>query len=111
MKYLHLFAIPLSALLTLSTLLTSFPAHSGGMVVHMFQSEKAVAQLEDPVLKQLLTDNSSALNSGTQYPDAGYSPSFYGQEKHVWEWPHINGWSGGGADAPPQNRKCISLGS
>ncbi len=75
-KYIRLFSIILYIL--------SSNLYAGGMVIHMFQSEKAIAQLNDSDLKQLLSQNPNALYSGTQYPDAGYAPGFLGQEKHAW---------------------------
>ena len=57
---------------------------AGGMSTHMFQSEKAYKQIVEPELKQLLDKNRNAWISGTQYPDAGYSPGFFGKEQHVW---------------------------
>ncbi len=75
-KHVRLFSLILCIL--------SSNLYAGGMVIHMFQSEKAIAQLDDSDLKQLISQNTNALYSGTQYPDAGYSPSFLGQEKHIW---------------------------
>lgn len=60
------------------------PLWAGGMAIHMFQSEKALERIDDPDLKQLLTVHREAWISGTQYPDAGYSPGFLGQPSHVW---------------------------
>lgn len=62
----------------------SATAWAGGMSMHMFQSDKAYAQIADPALKSLLTTYKEAWISGTQYPDAGYSPGFLGKPSHVW---------------------------
>lgn len=76
--------------MTLRTLLLTcllalpMPLWAGGMAIHMFQSEKALERIDDPDLKQLLTVHREAWISGTQYPDAGYSPGFLGQPSHVW---------------------------
>lgn len=50
----------------------------------MFQSDKAFQQVEVAELKSLLTTYRDAWVSGTQYPDAGYSPGFVGKPSHVW---------------------------
>lgn len=60
------------------------PVWAGGMSLHMFQSDKAFKQIEEPELKTLLTTYKEAWISGTQYPDAGYSPGFIGQPSHIW---------------------------
>lgn len=60
------------------------PVWAGGMSMHMFQSDKAYAQITEPELKSLLTTYRDAWISGTQYPDAGYSPGFFGKPSHVW---------------------------
>lgn len=60
------------------------PVWAGGMSIHMFQSDKAYQQLDESDLKTLLTTHKEAWITGTQYPDAGYSPSFFGKSRHVW---------------------------
>ncbi len=62
----------------------AMPAWSGGMSMHMFQSDKAFARITEPDLKSLLTTHKDAWVAGTQYPDAGYSPGFLGKPSHIW---------------------------
>lgn len=66
------------------SLLLAAPVWAGGMSIHMFQSEKAFEQVRTPELRALLEANKNAWFSGTQYPDAGYVPGQFGQDKHVW---------------------------
>jgi hypothetical protein len=70
--------------LTLLILAATPLAWSGGMSMHMFQSEKAFKALDAGDLKTLLTTHREAWITGTQYPDAGYAPGFLKQPSHVW---------------------------
>jgi hypothetical protein len=65
-------------------LLSAAPALAAGMTLHLWMTEKGVEKLRSPDLKRLMQKHRNAWRSGSSYPDAGYSPSFFKQPKYYW---------------------------
>jgi hypothetical protein len=58
-------------------------ASAGGGITHMFIAQETIAQIPDPTLRSILSDNLDAYMVGAYYPDSGYvQGAEYGEDSH-----------------------------
>ena len=77
-------AFILTTLITALALLPSNQASASGIATHLLVSEKAVALVEDPQLKELFLRYPDALRSATSFPDGGYPLDYRWAEPAHW---------------------------